>query len=113
MTQLDAYVRQRIRRCRLPQRGGSKTYRRTRMLYATYTHERLLGAGLRYAERVVRDAADGRPLTDPEYLEIVRRRREKTSSAKRQRKRGDTEYWARRHAAFNRAQDRVHKFKST
>ena len=25
MTQLDAYVRQRIRRCRLPQRGRSKT----------------------------------------------------------------------------------------
>ena len=63
-TSLDAYVRQRIRRSRLSQRGGSKTYRRANMLSIIYTHERLVGAGLRYAERIIRDAPTGQPLAE-------------------------------------------------
>ncbi|CAA7603411.1 Reverse transcriptase (RT) catalytic domain protein [Acididesulfobacillus acetoxydans] len=111
-TKLDTYVRQRIRRCRLPQRGGSKTYRRTNMLSVIYTHERLIGAGLRYAERIIRDAATGLSLTDEEYLAIIRQRREKAALAKRQHKAGDTIYWAKRAAAYERAQERIHKFES-
>lgn len=111
-TQLDAYVRQRIRRSRLSQRGGSKTYRRANMLSIIYTHERLVGAGLRYAERIIRDAATGQPLADDEDLAIIRQRREKAALAKRQRKANDTAYWSRRAAAYERAQERVHKFES-
>lgn len=111
-TKLDAYVRQRIRRCRLPQRGGSKSYRRTAMLYSIYTHERLIGAKLRYAERIVRDAATGLPLTDAEYLAVICQRREKASLAKKQSKAGDTLYWEKRSAAYLRAQERVRKFES-
>ncbi|ATY83826.1 group II intron reverse transcriptase/maturase [Kyrpidia spormannii] len=111
-SRLDAYVRQRIRRCRLPQRGGSKTYRRANMLRSIYTHERLIKAGLRYAERIVRDAATGLPLTDDEYLALIRQRREKAAAAKRQRKADDAAYWAKRAAAYQRAQERVRKFES-
>ena len=111
-TKLDAYVRQRIRRCRLPQRGGSKTYRRVSMIQSIYTHERLIGAGLRYAERIIRDAATGLPLTDQGYLAVVRQRRDKATSVKRQSKAGDTEYWARRSAAYERAQERIRRFES-
>lgn len=111
-TRLDAYVRQRIRRCRLSQRGGSKTYRRANMLSTIYTHERLMGAGLRYAERIIRDAATGQPMTDGEYLGVIRQRREKAALAKRQRKADDTAYWSRRAAAYERAQERVRKFES-
>lgn len=74
---LDSYVRQRIRRCRLPQRRGSKTYRRANALNVIYSHERLVGAGLKYAERVVRDAATGSSLPDAKYLAVIRQRREK------------------------------------
>jgi len=112
VTKLDTYVRQRIRRCRLPQRGGSKTYRRTNMLSSIYTHERLIGAGLRYAEKITRDAATGVSLPDDQYLAIVRQRREKAASAKRQYKAGDTVYWAKRAAAYERAQERIRKFES-
>ena len=109
---LDAYVRQRIRRCRLAQRGGSKTYRRANMLSIIYTHERFIGAGLHYAERIIRNAATGTSLTDDEYLEIIRKRRDKAASAKKQHKAGDTIFWAKRAAAYQRAQERVHKFES-
>ncbi|MDT2252645.1 hypothetical protein P7H09_15635 [Paenibacillus larvae] len=111
-TQLDAYVRQRIRRCRLSQRGGSKTYRRADMLKSIYTHERLVGAGLRYAERIIRDAAAGLPMSDNEYLAIIRQRRKKAAIAKRQRKADDTEYWVKRAAAYQRVEERVRKFES-
>lgn len=44
--ELDSYVRTRIRRCRLPSRGGSKTYRRAKTLESIYTHEKFVGAML-------------------------------------------------------------------
>jgi hypothetical protein len=34
------------------------------MLSIIYTHERLVGAGLRYAERIIRDAPTGQPLAE-------------------------------------------------
>lgn len=111
-TRLDAYVRQRIRRCRLPQRGGGKTYRRVNTLSSIYTHECFVGAGLQYAERIIWDAATGLSLTDDEHLAIIRQRRTKVASAKRQRKAGDTVYWAKRAAAYERAQKRIRKFES-
>lgn|GEM_PF-5787206 len=82
------------------------------MLSSIYTHERLIGAGLRYAERIIRDAATGLPLTNDEYLTVIRQRREKTASVKQQHKAGDTVYWARRAAAYERAQERIRKFES-
>ncbi|PSR20312.1 MAG: group II intron reverse transcriptase/maturase [Sulfobacillus acidophilus] len=112
-TQLDAYVRQRLRRVRLPQRGGTKTYRRAAMLHSVYTHERLIGAGLRYAERVVQDAAMGLPLTDAEYLALVQQRRAQDAARKRRSKAGDRTYWDRRAAAAARARQRVLLFEST
>ncbi|MCI0184436.1 hypothetical protein [Sulfoacidibacillus ferrooxidans] len=56
------------------------------MLSIIYTHERLVGEGLRYAERIIRDAAMGQPLTNGEYLAIIRQHRKKAVLAKRQRK---------------------------
>lgn len=111
--QLDAYVRQRLRRIRLPQRGGTKTYRRVAMLHAIYTHERLIGAQLRYAERVVQDAATGLPMTDAEYLALIRQRRDKETQRKRHAKAGNSTYWERRAAAAARARQRVLSFEST
>ncbi|MCI0184575.1 hypothetical protein MM817_02872 [Acidibacillus sp. S0AB] len=111
-TVLDAYVRQRIRRCRLTQRGGSETYRRANMLSVIYTHERRIGAGLPYAERIIREAAMGHLLTDDDYLVVIHERRGKTASAKRQSKASDTAYWARRAIAYERAQECVRRFES-
>lgn len=111
-TQLDAYVRQRIRRCRLPQRGGSKTYRKANMLSAIYTHERFIGAGLQYSERIIRNAATGAPLSDAEYLDVIRRRRETMAASKRAHKANDTGYWEKRSAAYQRAQERIRRFES-
>ena len=82
------------------------------MLSIIYTHERLLGAGLRYTERIIRDAATGQPLVDDEYLVVIRQHREKTALAKRQRKADDTAYWSRRATAYERVQERVRKFES-
>lgn len=109
---LDSYVRQRLRRCRLPQRGGSKTYRRTQMQSSLYTLERLIGAGLRYAERIIQDAATGKPLSDAEYLSIIRKRRAKHAEGKRRSKAHDKTYWERRAAAYERAKKRVSNFES-
>lgn len=83
------------------------------MLHAIYTHERLIGAGLRYAERVIQDAATGVPLTDTEYLALVRHRRTQEAAAKRQSKAGDSSYWTRRAAASARARERLLQFEST
>ncbi|MFB5269950.1 hypothetical protein ACE41H_24645 [Paenibacillus enshidis] len=109
--ELDTYVRQRIRRCKLSQRGGSKTYRRTQMLSLIYTHERLIGAGLRYAERIIQDAATGKPLSDSEYLSIIRKRRAKHAAGKQRSKANDKTYWERRAAAYERAKKRAQKFR--
>ena len=109
---LDSYVRQRIRRCRLPQRGGSKTYRKANTLNVIYSHERLVGAGLKYAERTVRDAATGLPLSDTEYLAVIRQRREKKLAVKRKSKAGDSTYWTKQAAARQRNQERLKKFES-
>lgn len=111
--QLDAHVRQRLRRVRLPQRRGTQTYRPVAMLHFIYTPERLLGAKLRYAERVVQDAATGHPMTDAEYLALVRQRRTKEAQRKRQSKAGDSAYWERRATAAARARQRVLAFEST
>jgi RNA-directed DNA polymerase len=109
---LDRYVRTRIRRCRIPTRGGSKSFRRAYMLGIIYTHERLVGAGLVYAERVIRDAAAGVAMTDRDFLEVIRTRRAKMAVSKRHLKAGDTEYWSRRAAAYARGQERLQKFES-
>ncbi len=106
--QRNAYVRQ-----RLPQRGGTKTYRRVAMLHSIYTHERLIGAKLRYAERVVQDAATGHPMTDAEYLALIRQRRGQEAQRKRQSKAGNSAYWERRATAAARARQRVLSFEST
>ena len=112
--QLDASVRQRQRRIRLPQRRGTKTYRRVAMLHSIYTHERLIGAKLRYAERVVQDAATtGHPMTDAEYLALIRHRRGQEAQRKRQAKAGNSAYWERRATAAARARQRVLSFEST
>lgn len=109
---LDSYVRQRIRRCRLPQRGGSKTYRKANALNAIYSHERLVGAGLKYAERVVRGAASGSSLSDTEYLAVIRRRREEKLAIKLKSKAGDSTYWAKQAIVRQRSQERLKKFES-
>jgi RNA-directed DNA polymerase len=109
---LDSYVRQRIRRCRLPQRNGNKTYRKANALNIIYTHERLIGAGLKYAERVVRDAASGSPLSGTEYLAVIRQRREKKLAVRLKSKAGDSIYWAMQAEIRQRNQERLKKFES-
>ena len=106
--QLDAYVRQ-----RLPQRGGTKTYRRVAVLHSIYTHERLIGAQLRYAERVVHDAATGLPMTDAEYLALIRQRRDQETQRKRHSNAGNSTYREQRASAAARARQRVLSFEST
>jgi RNA-directed DNA polymerase len=109
---LDAYVRTRLRRCRLPARGGSKTYRRAKMLESIYTHEKFIGASLCYVERTVRDAFDGNPMSNNEFLSVIQGRRDKQKERKQNYKTDDPVYWDRRRQAYARAQERVMKYKS-
>lgn len=83
------------------------------MLHSIYTHARFVGAGLRYAERVVQDAATGVLLTDVEFQALVQRRRAQEAARKRLSKAGDASYWARRAAASIRFRRRVLLFEST
>ncbi|MEM3485905.1 MAG: reverse transcriptase domain-containing protein [Candidatus Methanomethyliaceae archaeon] len=109
---LDTYVRKRIRRCRLPQRGGSKTYRRANMLSIIYTHERFIDAGLVYTERIIRDAASGQAVTDRDFLSVINRRRAREKAQKQRSKAHDIGYWAKRKTAYDRAQERRRRFES-
>jgi RNA-directed DNA polymerase len=109
---LDAYVRTRLRRCRLPAKGGSKTYRRAKMLESIYTHERFIGASLCYVERTVRDAFDGNPMSDNEFLSVIQGRRDKQKKWKQNYKTDDPVYRDRRRQAYARAQERATKYKS-
>jgi RNA-directed DNA polymerase len=109
---LDAYVRIRLRRCRLPARGGSKTYRRAKMLESIYTHEKFVGASLCYVERTVRDAYDGNPMSNNEFLSVIQGRRDKIKVRKQNYKTDDLAYWDRRRQAIAKAQERVMKYKS-
>ena len=109
---LDTYVRKRIMRCRIPSRGGRKTYRKANMLSITYSHERFVGAWLAYAERIIRDKASGQPMTDRDFLSVIKERRTKKKAVKQRSKAHDIEYWAKRHAACDRAMERLRRFES-
>lgn len=109
---LESYVRIRLRCCRLPSRGGSKTYRRAKMLESIYTHEKFVGANLCYVEKTVRDAFHGNSMTNKEFLNIIKGRRNKQKEQKQNYKKNDPEYWERRKLAYARAKERVMNYKS-
>ncbi len=109
---LDTYVRKRIRRCRIPSRGGRKTYRKANMLSIIYTHERLVGAGLVYTERVIRDKASDRAMTDQDFLSVIKGRRAKQKTRIQRSKANDTKYWTKRAKACDRAKERLRRFES-
>ena len=51
-------------------------------------------------------------MTDRDFLSVIKERRTKKKAVKQRSKAHDIEYWAKRHAACDRAMERLRRFES-